>query len=292
MPILIFFGGYELLLRKANLPNIYKFKDDLINSDYNSLVLGNSHALRGIIAEDIKSYNTISLANVSQSMDVDFMWLEEVVKVKSLKLVILNFSVPSLTGDLSTSIESWRVKNYNIYTRLSMNYSFKANLEFLNGTNRDNFDALGGYLEGKSDDRQMCLSKGSFPMKIEESVFLPHAIEASKRQTEQHKYIKRNKDLLSQIIFLSKTHDFKLILITPPAHSSYRELIPNEIKSELFVLAEEAQSRNGNVYWLNYFDDLNFHDIHFKDSNHLNFNGATLLTNNINVFLDQNFPNK
>ena len=291
IPVFAFLGSYEVLLRFANSPNIYSYKDVLLDEDYDTVVLGNSHALRGVLAENI-SYNTISLANVSQSLDIDLFWLKEALIKQKLKFVILNFSIPTFTMDLRQSQENWRLKNYNLYTRIRLNYGPKYNFEFLNGLQKQNLKRIGNRLLGKTNFQDNYLKKGSFPLNNYSENFEEHALEASKRHTSKVESIAINQRRLMEIIDLSKEHNFDLIIVTPPAHESYRSLIPYEIKTKMFSLLANVESKNNNVYWMNYFDNSNFDSKCFKDSDHLNLKGAKLFTNKINIFLKNRITNK
>ena len=114
VPLILALIVYEYSLRKQSLPNIYSFKNQLIQSKYEGIVLGNSHALRGVLAEDLNR-KCINLANVSQSIDIDIVWIKEAIKINKLNFVVLSVSIPTLLKTLSKSKENWRIKNYNIY---------------------------------------------------------------------------------------------------------------------------------------------------------------------------------
>lgn len=281
---MIFIGIYEMLLRQANMPNIYSFKNELIDKAYEGIVLGNSHALRGIIAENL-NYNTISLANVSQSIIVDKLWMEEVLERQQLKFIILNFSVATFTGNIYTSKESWRIKDYNIYTSLQLDYSPQYNFELLNGLEEDKLQKVKDYLNGDIFIETNFLSKGSNPTDIYRSNFEEDAITTSKRHTAKLNHIESNKKILNTIIALSKKNNFKIIMVTPPSHNSYRKLIPQSLKEDMFKFLNHVDSHHDNLYWFNYFESDRFKDEHFKDSDHLNLNGAQLFTEIINLHL-------
>jgi len=284
IPIFVFLGSYEILLRSANMPNIYSFKDKLLDEEYEAIVLGNSHALRGVLAEDL-SYSAINLANVSQSINIDLLWLKATLKTQKLKFVILNFSVPTYTTNLVKSSEHWRSKNYNLYTRLHLNYNPKYNFEFLNNLQLKNIKRAGNYVLGNNKSKDNYLEKGSYPLDVYSNDFEEHALKASQRHLPKVEYIEQNENVLMEILTLSKTYNFDVVIVTPPAHASYRRLIPHEIKSNMFSLLKNIESKNNNVYWLNYFDNVSFDSKCFKDSDHLNFKGAKLFTNKINNFL-------
>ena len=230
IPLIFVIGCYEYFLRQINYPNIYSFKDKLLSEEFEAIVLGNSHALRGIIAKDM-SYNTISLANVSQTIDIDLTWLKKTIKSHDPKFIILNVSIPTLTGKLADSKEKWRLKNYNLYTRLYLSYKPEYNLEFLTGKTKANIAKIMNYLRDKTENEVDYLKKGSYPLDIHMTDFKNHALETSKRHTRTTEHIENNKDILYEIVDLAKINKFDLILVTPPAHKSYRDLIPKNFKS-------------------------------------------------------------
>ena len=288
LPLFILLGAFEFLLRMANFPNIYTFKNEIINKKHEAIVLGNSHALRGIIAKDL-DYNAISLANVSQSINIDYKWLLKSTRKNNLKFLILNFSIPTLTGDLFYSRENWRIKNYNIYTDLQLNHKIEHNFELLNNKQIDNLNTI---LEYKNGLESGILSKGSFPVDtIQSTEFIEkHAIKSAKRHTNNTNYIQDNIHTLEKIIKLSKEKNFDVIIVTPPTSDYYRNLIPNNILKILSENLNRVDKKNSNVYWLNFYKDNTFDSSHFKDSDHLNLKGARKLTELINLFLQEKYP--
>jgi hypothetical protein len=288
IPILLFTIGYEFFLRKTNTPNIYSYKDGLLENQYEGIVFGNSHALRGIVSENL-DYHTINLSNVSQSISIDKIWLEEVVKLKAPKFIILTVSIPTLTSNLFESKENWRIKNYNLYTRLQLSYKPKYNFEFLNGSQKENFLKAYALLTGKKGIDENYLKKGSFPFYEISSNLEKEASVSSKRHSANIHNLSKNKYTIEEIIQLSMNTNFEVVIVTPPAHKFYRDLIPIEIKNNMYYFLSEIESNNENVHWLNYFESTEFSDNTFKDADHLNFNGATLLTEKINFFLQKHY---
>lgn len=287
IPLILLLGSYEYFLRKSNTPNIYSYKNELLKSKYNAVILGNSHALRGILAENL-NYSTISLANVSQSIAIDYEWLKQSLENHKLKFVILNFSIPTLTGNLFKSKENWRLKNYNIYTDLQLDYSFEHNFEFLTGKQTENLNllfkntkALNGYL-----------SRGSSPIdaKLTQIELKKHAHKAAERHSTMTD-INENINYIDKIISLSKQYGFDLIVVTPPVSSHYRKLISNNLLTEFNKVSSERCNKHSNVVCLNLYKSPKFEDSMFKDSDHLNLEGAAKFTKEINMFLNQHYSN-
>lgn len=290
IPILVFITFFEVYLRNSNLPNIYSFKNELLNQEHEALVLGNSHALRGILAENL-NYNAISLANVSQSINIDYKWLKKSLKNNKLKFIVLNFSLPTLTGNLFESKEKWRIKNYNIYTDLQLSYKISYNLELSNGKQIENLQKL---IENKFNPFDVgILKNGSFP--IDTTLTLEslknHAVIASNRHISKTNNIQNNINTLNKMVALSKKHNFDIIIVTPPSTKYYRELIPKNIEELMCNTLIDVDNKNSNVYWLNFYNDTTFNSNLFKDSDHLNLDGANELTKRINFFLNKIYFN-
>jgi hypothetical protein len=290
VPVLFFILGYEILLRKSYTPNIYSFKDKLLEEEYEGIVLGNSHALRDIIAENLEC-TTINLSNVSQSITIDQVWLEEVIKLNTPKFIILNVSIPTLTGNLFESKENWRIKNYNIYTRLQMGSKAKYNFEFLNGSQIENLYSLFNFIIGSKITDTNYLNKGSYPLNEMSKNLESDAFNAAKRHGDNIENMSENKNTIKEIIEISKSNNFNVFIVTPPAHKLYRDLIPDNIKTELYSFLSELELNQDNVYWLNYFESNEFRNNMYKDSDHLNFDGALLLTKKIDYHLKEHSTN-
>jgi hypothetical protein len=289
--ILFFILGYEILLRKSYTPNIYSFKNKLLEEEYEGIVLGNSHALRDIIAENLE-FTTINLSNVSQSITIDQVWLEEAIELNTPKFIILNVSIPTLTGDLFESKENWRIKNYNIYTRLQLSFKAKYNFEFLNGSQIENFNRVYNFIIGSKIVDTNYLNKGSYPLNEMSKNLESDAFKAAKRHCDNIENMSENKNTLREIIQISKSNHFNIFIVTPPAHKLYRDLIPDNIKTELYSFLSELELNHDNVYWLNYFESNKFRNDMYKDSDHLNFNGALLLTKKIDYHLKEHSTNQ
>lgn len=290
IPILFLLISYEILLRNSNYPNIYSFKNNLVNNKPDAIVLGNSHALRGILAENL-NFNAISLANVSQSLNIDVKWLEHTLKKNQLKFIILNFSIPTLTGNLFESEENWRVKNYNIYTDLQLGYKTSYNLELSNGKQIENLQKL---IENKFNPFDVgILKNGSFPIDTTLSLesLKNQAVIASNRHVSKKNNIQNNINTLNKMVALSKKHNFDIIIVTPPSTKYYRELIPKNIEELMCNTLIDVDNKNSNVYWLNFYNDTTFNSNLFKDSDHLNLDGANELTKRINFFLNKIYFN-
>lgn len=135
IPALITVSLFEYYLRE--IPNDYSYKNSYLQenaADIKVLILGNSHAYRGVIPEklNLKAFNA---AYVSQTLDLDFLVFDKFKEqLNSLEFVIINISYPSLFSSLKISKESWRLKNYNLYYNLNITSNPKNYSEILSNS--------------------------------------------------------------------------------------------------------------------------------------------------------------
>ena len=279
IPVISFIGLTEYFV--TQIPNNYSYKENLIlNKSYKGVVLGNSHAYRGIIAKNIDQ-ETINLANVSQSIDIDYEILKEVIKEQPPDYLIVNLSFPTFYGRLKYGESSWRIKNYNIYTSLQLDYRLKNNLEILSGQFKDDVKQLYNY-NNLGNDNVSCLSNGSEPSNNIKNLEKSGKIAAQRHMVNNYRFLSENKSFLDEIIQLSKKHDIHVILVTPPSFEAYRNELDDNMLSEIFQYVEELQAQNKNLVYINLFSDKRFQDDMFKDGDHLNVNGAEFFTKLIN----------
>ena len=153
VPVLILILIMELLLR--NIPNDYSYKKNYLDKHSNEieiLFLGSSHAFRAINPKFIHS-NGFNAAHIAQSLDYDIKILRKYEKqTDKLKYIVVPIDYFSLFNRLETGVESWRIKNYNIYYGFNQSYKCKDNFEILNGKLFDNIKRIVKfYWHNKSD---------------------------------------------------------------------------------------------------------------------------------------------
>ena len=139
MPVIIFIILMEVFLRE--IPNDYSYKKNYLDTHSNELetiFLGSSHAYYAINPEYIH-FNSFNAAYVSQSIDYDLEILKKYEnRTAKLKFIVIPIDYFSLYNRLETGVESWRIKNYNIYYGFNRSYYFKDNFEILNGKTLEN----------------------------------------------------------------------------------------------------------------------------------------------------------
>ncbi|MDA3779086.1 MAG: hypothetical protein PF487_02455, partial [Bacteroidales bacterium] len=117
-----------------SIPNSYKKKKNYLDKHskkIETLVLGSSHASMGVfpVYFDSECYNA---AMTSQAIDIDYAILNKYKdSLKTLKNIILPIDYFTLTAQMESKLESWRLKDYYIYYRLNMKIPLKYKLEIL-----------------------------------------------------------------------------------------------------------------------------------------------------------------
>lgn len=290
LPILVFLGFFELGLR--SIPNNYSYKNKILKTNYQGVILGNSHSYRGVLAENI-SFKTVNLSNVSQSVDIDLLWLKEAIKYNDLDFIILNFSIPTLFGKLDEGTENWRVRYYNIYTDLWLSYGINNNLELANNESLDNFQTLYKYFIQKQKVNSVtCDSLGSYPLDVFTENINEQSITSAKRHTKKPVHFhKRNLTYLNEIIGITENNNIQVFMVTLPAYSTYRESLNVEHKILFYEIGTKL-SLQQNVVWINHFYDEEFDQSLFKDGDHLNLLGAQKFTEILNKELLNYFKHK
>jgi hypothetical protein len=153
LPVLLSLILLEILLRQ--IPNDYSYKKNYLNThscNIETLILGSSHAYYGIDPVYFSSGNVFNAAHVSQSLDYDYEILKQYdKKLTALKTVVIPVSYFTLWGKLSNGQESWRVKNYVIYYKISKtDFKLKYHFELFGNKFTTNIRQVKSYLQGNN----------------------------------------------------------------------------------------------------------------------------------------------
>jgi len=278
----------EISLR--NIPNDYMLKSEYLNkncSEIETLILGNSHAYRGFNPKYF-SDKTFNAANVSQSMEYDFMIFQKHQKeFQNLKNIVLTISYNSYFSKLKMGGSSWRVKNYNIY------FGFNPFMDFELSSNnlKYNLDRLKKfYLNQKSSIK--CDAQGYAPFQgtIEDEKFEESCVDASQRHHKKNNlYLQENIKYVSHIADFCEKENINLTLITPPMSQCYKSKLKDNQIIEMTRLSDSIASTYRTCRYLNMMDDIVFNRNDFHNADHLNDNGATKLSIKVNkLFLQKN----
>jgi len=283
-PIILVAIISEILLR--DIPNDYTLKSEYLNkncSEIETLILGNSHAYRGFNPKYF-SDQTFNAANVSQSMEYDFMIFQKYQKeFQNLKNIVLTISYNSYFNKLKMGGSSWRVKNYNLY------FGFNPFMDFELSSNnlKYNLDRLiKFYLSHKSSIK--CDAQGYAPFQgtIEDEKFEESCVDASQRHHKKNDlYLQENISYIGDIADFCVKENINLILITPPMSECYKSKLKESQITEMTRLSDSIASIHKTCKYLNMMDDVEFNRNDFHNADHMNDNGASKLSLKVNKFL-------
>ena len=292
IPILIGMISFELLLR--DIPNDYSFKKKYLNTNSNNievLFLGSSHIYFGINPEYIsrKSFNG---AHISQSLNFDLAILEKYKdRLKNLRYIIVPIDYFSMYSTLEGGVENWRVKNYNIYYDISKYGNYWSGFEIFNGKLASNISRAKSYLfNGKSDITCNKFGFGTTYNSKDSKDLIETGKTASKRHTKElennQTTFSKNIQTINSIIEFANSRNIKIIFITCPAYSSYREnLNPIQLDNSVNII-KRLSAKNTNTDYYNFLTDKTFIADDYYDADHLNEIGAKKLTLKIDSIIN------
>lgn len=282
LPFILLFTWIEYQTRQ--LPNSYSLKKsnfERIHDSVRILVLGSSHALKGI-NPDLFSCKGFNFSNSSQSLDFDaYIYHEFNSHMPSLKAVILEISYFSFFYTLGDSPEDWRqyfyYHHYGIHPSgldLSDPRAFFYTTLYTKGFIND---LVFGKLECKKEfgdiqsngwEKTSCISD---PSAISDQ---GGQARASLHKSLMHEsrasfILGRLEGLLSRL----KQDNIAIYLVTTPVFSTYA----NHLDPEIIKRNHDIISRLQGKYQVSYFDyasDPRFQKDDFYDNDHLNTRGA------------------
>ena len=288
IPIIILGITLEVALRE--IPNDYEFKNAQIyleKENINTLILGSSHSMYGLNPEffELKTYN---MSHVSQTIDLDYYLLEKYIKeLPKLETVILRLSYTTLHEQIKTGPESWRLKDYNLYYNLNVSNDLKYKSEGLSVKLKNNLSLLKDYY---FDNKKMINVQRSGWAYFEKehaeiSIESIGPIAAKRHTANDNILVKENLEFLNRIMELCQGYGVKVLLVTLPAHKSYRDNLAKDQLDMVVSAGENMMNTFDNCVYLNVFEDENFNDSDFFDADHLNTNGAKKLSILVDAFL-------
>jgi len=285
LPILLVTVTLEMMLRA--IPNPYQVKTAYIEANSDSietLILGSSHAQFGINPEYI-SHTALNFANVSQTIDIDYELLNHLEpKLPNLKYVILRLSYATLYEQLALSNESWRLKEYNIYSTLRLDTKVKHQFEILSVKLNTNVDRI---VEFYVNDTYVlnATEKGwgiEANSKDAKDLEVTGIAVAKKHTIADTSLYAENVDYLNKIISKCKDENIKVLLVTTPTYQSYiSNLDPQQLESTI-TIGEQMGVKYDNCNYYNLLNSPKFTKQDFFDGDHLNEKGAKKLTEFLN----------
>ncbi len=286
IPLLAITLLLEVLLRQ--IPNDYAYKltqFELQKDSIKTLLLGSSHTMYGLNPEYF-SESTYNLGHVSQTMDVDYYLLKKYLKtLPQLKTVVLRLSYTTLHEQLRVGPESWRLKDYNLYYDINLSNKLKHKSEVLSVKLKNNLIRLQDYY--LNHDEMITVEPLGWATFDREQVDKPlndvGLMAAKKHTAKDNSLVEENIQFLENIVQLCKAEGVNVLLVTMPAHQSYRENL-NDSQLELVLKAgKKMETSYDNCRYLNLLNAENFTNADFYDGDHLNSTGAKKLS----LFIDR-----
>jgi hypothetical protein len=280
LPIAVLAAFMEYFLQQ--IPNDYIYKKSYLEKHSKKLqilIFGNSHAYFGINPAYLpqKAFNA---SHISQTLNFDFEIFSKYQKdLSNLKVIVLPISYFSLWEKLEYE-EPFRVKNYVLYYGLRAKSIFDYS-ELLNDKLAQNIKRLiNYYAKHKNNITSDNLGWGtnySFAQAENWSetgkaaaLKHTHAIHSKKAK----KIFAENMEILNSFAEFCNKNNVKLILITMPAHNSYRENLNTEQLSKMKESLNNFAAKHSGVQYMNWLEDSNFTAENFYDADHFNETGA------------------
>lgn len=278
LPVLLFFGGYELIMRQR--PDRWQYKSEMCQttdmSKIEVLVLGNSHTLDGFWPRYF-GVPALNLAQTSQSYNYDCLLLEKYLPVMdSLHYVILDLSHTSPWEVLEEGASSWLCKRYAVHFGLRNHHWWEYRYRYyFSEVSPALLMALFSPPEANPYDQQ------GFPINLERCDDIEsEAVEAARRHavdTMRYDIYNAHLTALDTLIERCAERGIRVLFVSVPMHPAYRQL--TDLR-RMAIAADFADKlcRHDNVRWLNFYDDPRFVDSDFVNSDHLDSCGAAKLT--------------
>lgn len=281
LPIFIFLWGAELYVR--SLPNIYKYKNEWMEGhaeEVETLILGNSFALGGIIPDSIGK-NTFNLAFAGEPLVYDhFLFFKWTNRYKNLKTVIHSISYFTFyEGSYRLVRDDVQETTYKLYMDCPYHSDFSSySLESRHF--RVFSEKIKRHFSGSYDWTQAYRGWQLSP-----------DFSADKAPTfdrENKKYARLwtvpsyeqaevNMELIAEEAAWCVKHGVRYILVSPPHWRTFNVLQSRrQIKKNLELIS--ALQQRYPITYLNYCEDDRFVESDFGDRMHLTVSGAQKFT--------------
>lgn len=271
----------EVVLRQ--IPNDYSYKFNFLTEqgeEVETLILGSSHAVYGVYPDTFSSL-AFNAAHVSQTLHYDYVILSQVIEaLPDLRTLIVPVSYFSFRTSLEHSAESWRIKNYHLYYDCEdCDKSWNHRLEIVNGAFSANLRRSWNWLRNKQDEvNSTRLGYGTKHINKPDGDLQATAALAAERHThDSDEFVAENQKYLTKLIELARKKGVKVVLLTMPGSSYYRELLEENQLQEMREICQQWAT-NPDISYLDLLDDTSFQDEDFRDGDHLNLQGAVKLS--------------
>lgn len=286
-PIVVCLLAMEYYLR--SIPNDYSFKNNFLDNNserIEHLILGSSHSYYGIDPTYIDGI-AFNASHISQSIDYDYEIFKKYTgQFKNLKTIIIPIDYSTLFSRLSAGVESWRVKNYEIYYGINRSNHIRDHFELLNFRFSTNVTRCFSYLNNDKSSIT-CSELGFGTDSIKQKDLNETGISAAIRHTKSdQRFYHENLDIIEKLINYSNEKNVNVIFVTFPAYSTYTDNLNQQQLDKTLETINDLIDKNPKCSYYNFLYDLDFGTTHFRDADHLNKKGAQLLSKKLNLLLN------
>lgn len=283
--LILLLAGMAVEWLARSVPNDYKYKCAYLDGHAGKvemLVLGGSQGLFGVDPAllHVPAFNA---CHISQSINFDYEILKKYApQLTHLQTIVVTMSYPTLGGRLEHSIERWRVKNYNLYYRITA-YSRPVDYtELLSHRFGDNITLITDYyFRHVSNIHCSPLGWGMnyYSTRLDTGALLASGRkEAGRHNALAAQFIGANLSLIDSILAIADRKHCKVIFYTPPVYKSYRAAVRAGVLKTMTDTLRTIVAKHSNCLYYNFFDSARFGDADFFDGDHLNHSGARKLS--------------
>ncbi|WP_159021432.1 hypothetical protein [Formosa sp. L2A11] len=290
LPILVVGCTMEFLLR--HIPNQYQVKSDYLNTHQTSiktLLVGSSHILYGV-NPDFLTEEALNYGNVSQTIDIDYNIIHQnITKLDSLDTVVLRLSYTTLFEQLKAGDESWRIKNYTMYTDVNLDSKMKHHFEIFSVKLKYNLEQIYNfYILNETPEfvNASGWATNNSHYNLEKLEALSTLI-AKKHTAKTDDLYADNCRYLDKIIQECDDKGIKIVLITTPAYRDYVDKLDSLQLEKTISVGVLMQNNYSNCLYFNFLKDKRFGRQDFIDVDHLNEQGAEKFSKVIDSILTQ-----
>ena len=291
LPILVLLLTAEFALRQ--IPNKCKIEATYLNENASKvevLIMGNSHAYYGLDTKKFKM-NAFNAAYVCQTLHYDFKILKKYQsKLTHLKYIVLPIENFSFRQD-PLPMQAAVLPYYSVF--LGINESFDPSRLFLvtQGKTTEIVSKIKRYYFTKQSDSLRYDQFGNGEMS--NSFLRTKELLISKKNFlantnyNDGKWVEQNRQTLEQIVELANQMGAKILFITFPINKDYLLGIDQlQLKEALTNIQSVVQKDPRHLKWANFYGSSKFSYTDFSDFDHLNRDGRSKLTVQVDSILN------
>ena len=235
-----------------------------------TLVLGSSHGFYGYTADDAR--HEVNICTSSQDLYCSYELYKRYAHAPCLKNIVLFYSVfsPGLITEVTS--DAVFIDLLHFFFDVPYRFTFERekeelfrNLAFVAAEEKEKYKDF-NYTGNCSYDFFM-------PMETSVESRVQSHLKNNGRNNNQTEYVRKLVKAVGQ-------NNQKLLIVVPPCRSDYFKLLPSF--EELFP---DLLSLKDDVRIVSFLNDGDFSDADFGDMDHLNKNGAGILTEKIRNYL-------